>query len=535
MFKILFIIATVVSSLFAIEVSGTDKVETGITTEMTEENNSLKVFGHNLFNGSFSQSAQHRFNPNYLISIGDSINIKMWGAFELETSTVVDSQGNIFLSQIGTINILGVKNKSLSKRIEKAVKRVFKKNVYVYANLANYQPVSIFVTGAVNKPGLYEGLSSDSVIQFIDKAQGIDAESGSYRNITILRDNKTVKKIDLYKFLLKGSLGLFQFHMGDVVVVDAVSNYIEVTGDVKRPYRYELLKESVPLKTIVDAVLINPTATDVLITQYTIDRKEKVKKRSIKHSLNLKIFAGESIKFIPDYRPQSIEVKIGGEHKGSQNIVVDKGTSLEEVIKTIKLSSLSQIDAFQLFRKSVASSQKKLLEVQLKDLEAKTLTGGSMNTEEAVMRKQEAALVLDFIQRAKEIDFKGQIVINANTDLSEVLLEDGDEIYIPKKSHMVIVQGEVMLPGAQTYVSSMKFEDFIDSCGGYNYRADTDNVLLLKKNGKVVNYYEDENIIEPGDSILVLSEVETRYLTAIKDITQIIYQIAVGAAVILRY
>ena len=105
---------------------------------------------------------------------------------------------------------------------------------------------------------------------------------------------------------------------------------------------------------------------------------------------------------------------------------------------------------------------------------------------------------------------------------------------------MVIVQGEVQLPGAQTYVEHLSFDDYIGSCGGFGFRADEDNVLIIHKNGAVTAYDADgwfnaEVIIQPGDSILVLGEVDTKYLQAVKDITQIIYQIAVGAAVVLRY
>ena len=62
----------------------------------------------------------------------------------------------------------------------------------------------------------------------------------------------------------------------------------------------------------------------------------------------------------------------------------------------------------------------------------------------------------------------------------------------------------------------------------------------IHKNGSVTAYDADvwfsyELIVQPGDSILVLGAVDTKYLQAVKDITQIIYQIAVGAAVVIRY
>ena len=506
----------------------------------SEVDHSVKVFGYNLFNGSFASNNQFRYNPNYRINIGDTINIKVWGAFELDAPLNVDSQGNIFIPKVGTLAVVGTRNDALSKKLQTAIRKEFRSNVFVYADLASYQAVSVFVTGAVNKPGLYEGLSSDSVLQFIDKAKGIDSSTGSYRNIHILRENKEILTLDLYNFLLKGDLQVFQFHMGDVVVVDSVREYLEITGDVKRPYRYELKAPFTTLDVVQKVVLSNPTSTNILVTRWTKENQLSSQIYKIKGNEDLKLYAGESVEFIQDHQVQSITINIEGEHNNIHRLVVPKGTTLKKVFDDIAMSKLSEPTAFQLFRESVAKQQKELISAALDDLEAKTLTAPSITTEEAVIRKQEAALVMNFIERAKKVQPKGQVVINRDTNLSQVILENEDTIYIPKKSHMIIVQGEVQLPGAQTYVSSLSFDDYINSCGGFGFRADEDNVLIIHRNGAVTSYdaagwFNSEAVIQPGDSILVLGKVDTKYLQAVKDITQIIYQIAVGAAIVLRY
>ena len=539
MMKTILITFILSAALYAVELSNITDTSSGDANSSFTQG-STQVFGYNLFNGSFSKNTQYRYNPEYLISIGDTINLKMWGSFDFETKTTVDSQGNIFIPKVGTVNVLGMRNDKLSVSIENAIKKVFKKSVYIYADLESYQPVSIFVTGAVNKPGLYEGLSSDSVIQFIDKAKGIDAKSGSYRKIKILRQNRKIYSVDLYTFLLSGSLELFQFHMGDVVVVESIENYIEITGDVKRPYRFEMLNNSVTLGEVLNVVLPNPTLTNFTVTKYNQDNEQSIAIYAIKENLNMKIHSGESINFIHDHNSKNIEVEISGEHSNIHNLVVKKGTSLKEVFESIIMTDMSDTTSFQLYRKSIAAQQKSLLEAQLNDLEAKTLTAGSLTVEEATIRKQEAELVMNFIQRAKKVEPKGQVVINEDSNLSQVYLEDGDNIYIPKRSHMVVVQGEVMLPSAQTYVEGMSFDDYINSCGGYSFRANSENILIIQKNGKVNSYDADSMFrsdykIHPGDSILVLGKIDTKYLQVIKDITQIVYQLALGAAVVLRY
>jgi len=535
--KTVLILILLCINLFAVEIDVSSTLKDTNDTLATQD---TKVFGYRLFNGSFSHNKQYRYNPNYLVNIGDVVNIKLWGAFDFNASIPVDSQGNIFLPKVGTVHIAGLRNDKLSQTLQKKIKKVFRRNVYVYADLGNYQPVSVFVTGAVNKPGLYEGLSSDSIIQFLDKARGIESSSGSYRHITVLRENKPIKTFDLYTFLQNGKMDVFQFRMGDVINVQSIKNYVEVVGDVKRPYRYELKNPTVKLKTVLNAVIPNPTATNFTVTKWNEDNEQSVHIYSIKAHSDFIIHSGEAIEFLPDHNAKSIAIKISGEHLGLHNLVVPKGTTLGEVFDKIRPSSLSDMNSFKLYRKSIAIEQKKLLDAQLNDLEAKTLTTGSMTTEEAIIRKQEAQLVLNFINRAKKVQLKGKVVINKDTNLSLITLEDQDEIYIPKKSHMVIVQGEVMLPGAQSYVKKMSFDDYINSCGGYSFRANKDSVLIIKKNGQVISYdadsaFNEEYKVEPGDDILVMGKVDSKYLQVVKDITQIVYQIAVGAAVVLRY
>src|SRR3546814_4724148 len=71
-----------------------------------------------------------------MISIGDNIQVRLWGAFQFQASLTVDPQGNIFLPNVGPIHLLGVRNKELQKVVDGAVSRVFRSNVFSYASLA---------------------------------------------------------------------------------------------------------------------------------------------------------------------------------------------------------------------------------------------------------------------------------------------------------------------------------------------------------------------------------------------------------------
>lgn len=497
------------------------------------------IFGTTLFNGSFSQNRQYRYNPNYLINIGDTVNVKLWGAFDYEAALSVDTQGNIFIPKVGIVSLRGIRNDELRKKVDDAVKNLYKSNVYVYADLQNYQPVSVYVTGSVKKPGLYEGLSSDSIVQYLDKANGIDPNNGSYRTIHILRHNQTIKTIDLYNFLLYGKLDLFQFEIGDVIVVESVGAYVSVSGDVKRPCRFELLTPEISVGELAQIAVINLTATNVVITHWNGHNEKITSIHSLTQDGAMIVKSGDSVEFIPDHNSKTVDISIEGEHGNLHSIVIPKGTTLKDVLAQIVYTPLSDREAIQIFRQSVADKQKQLLDAELRDLEASALTTGSATSEEAIIRHQEAQLILDFVQRAKSVIPKGQVVINPNSDLSQIAMEEGDTVYIPRKNRTIVVQGEVMLPGAQTYVDSLSFDNYVAYSGGFNFRANRENVLIIHQNGRAESYNASLAFgvapqVQPGDAIMVLSKVDSKNLQIVKDISQILYQIAVGAAVVLR-
>lgn len=521
--------------LFAVDVSNlADTKETNVEVK-TESN----TFGAHLFSGNFKQFSKHIYNPDYKIAIGDVINIKLWGAVELQQKSSVDSQGNIFIPQVGVIHLLGISNKDLVNVIQNKVKQTYKSNVYSYADMDTYQNISVFVTGNVNKPGLYEGLSSDSLIQYIDKASGINLEYGSFRNIEILRNNKLIKKIDLYDFLLNGKLDYSMFKNGDVILVHQINGYVSVSGDVLKPYRFEL---GVNLKTLQDlAILANakPTATNAIIKSYDENNKLHINAYKKSEFNEVLVKNADEVEFRPDYTADKINIKIEGEHNSLHSLVLDKGTTLQQALNLLNINDLSNIKAVQVYRKSVASLQKKLIEAQLKELETLALTTTSATSEEAKIRDNWATNILKFIERARNIEPKGQIVIDDEKLYSSIVLENDDIINIPSKNNLVVIQGEVALPGAFVHQEKLKVKDYLKMAGDINSRADKKRVLLIHANGKadkisLSSFSSDKNSkVYEGDSILVLPKVETYNLQVTSVISQILYQIAVATKVIL--
>ncbi|EJB5890713.1 SLBB domain-containing protein [Campylobacter coli] len=540
--KILILFLSCIFCFGAVDVSQIGSNENSSTTSSSQniENNISKstpaqipVFGAELFNGNFKNYTQRVYNPDYKIAVGDQISLKIWGAVEFEQILVVDSQGNIFIPKVGAVNLLGVKNSALVSVIKAQVNKIYKNNVFVYADMNAYQNVSVFVTGSVNAPGLYQGLSSDSVIQYLDKAGGINLEYGSFRDIQILRNNAVIKKIDLYDFLLKGQMDLFPFRSGDVVLVGNVQSYVFVNGDVQRPFRFELAND---IKTLFDLARVagaKPIVTNAILRSYGNDHKLEVSAYNKMQFSKVLLKTGDEVQFNPEYISQNISITVNGEHSGLKTLVVRKGTTLEDVSRLIVANGQSDMNALQVFRKSVAKTQKDLINAQLKELETLALTSPSVTSQGAAIKAEQAKLILEFIQRARELEPKGQIVIDKPKSYAEVILEEGDTINVPSKNNLIIVQGEVTLPGAFVYNKGENLKYYINLAGGYGERADTSKVLVIRNNGKAQRYSGSVDMM-PGDSVLVLPKVESENLQIFSMLTQILYQIAVATNVVLN-
>lgn len=531
-----------VSQIAAIENENTDFIsdrnispsDSKFQQEKTVKTDDLiPIFGAHLFNGKFKNYTQRVYNPDYKIAVGDQISLKIWGAVEFERVLIVDSQGNIFIPKVGAVNLLGVKNSALVSVIKAHVNRIYKSNVFVYADMNAYQNVSVFVTGSVNSPGLYQGLSSDSVIQYLDKAGGINLEYGSFRDIEILRNNQVIKNIDLYNFLLKGQMDLFPFRSGDVILVGNVQNYAFVSGDVQRPFRFELSNDIKTLSDLARVAGAKPIVTNAVVKSYGEDHKLNVSAYNKMQFSKVLLQTGDEVQFNPEYISKNITITVSGEHSGLKNLVVKKGTTLEDVSRLIMFNDQSNVNALQVFRKSVAKTQKELINAQLKELETLALTSSSVTAQGAAIRAEQAKLILEFIQRAKQVEPKGQIVIDNPKSYKSVILEDGDVINVPSKNNLVIVQGEVSLPGAFVFDKGKDLKYYINLAGGYGERADTSKVLVIRSNGKAEKY-NGNLAMHPGDSILVLPKVESENLQIFSMLTQILYQIAVATNVVLN-
>ncbi|EBS6881838.1 polysaccharide export protein [Salmonella enterica] len=490
-----------------------------------------RMFGAQLFTSSTADSgASIGFNPSYVIGLGDTIQIRLWGAFSFDGALTVDPKGNIFLPNVGPLKVAGITNGQLNALVTSKVKEVYQANVNVYASLVQAQPVKVFVTGYVRNPGLYGGVASDSLLSYLSKAGGVDSDRGSYVDIVVKRGTRVRSRVNLYDFLLSGNLALSQFSDGDTIVVGPRQHTFSVEGDVFNSYDFEFANSTIPVTEALSWARPKPGATHM-----TIIRQQGTMKRSEYYPLSSApgrtLQDGDKLVVSSDRYAGTIQVRIEGAHSGEHAVVLPYGATMRQVLAQVRPNSMSQMDAIQLYRRSVALRQKEMLDVSLQKLEQASLSAQSSTQEEARLRMQEAQLVSRFVAKARTVVPKGEVVLNEK-NIDSVLLEDGDVISIPEKTSLVMVHGEVLFPNAVSWEKGLDPEEYIEKCGGLTQKSGNSKIIVIRQNGEALNA-DDVKEMRPGDEIMVLPKYESKNIEVTRGISTILYQLAVAAKVIL--
>ncbi|WP_417604603.1 polysaccharide biosynthesis/export family protein [Oceanimonas baumannii] len=486
-------------------------------------------FGSHLFTGGFSGVRADGLNPDYIITPGDQVTLRVWGAVEIDRVLPVDAQGNIFIPGVGPIKVQGIKHGQLDAKVRSAVNSIYSNNVQVYTNLQGVQPVSVFVTGYVQNPGRFAGTPSDSLLYFIDQAGGIDSATGSYRKVRVQRHGKTLATADLYAFLLNGTLPDLQLKDGDTIVVEERGPTVTVDGDVARPYRYELLPNNMSGQALLNLARLKSNVTHVLLrgvrTQGPVSSYVELNELG-QQSLK----SGDQVIFSSDLRDDTIVVQLEGSYYGPSRFALPRDARLHELLNAVAVpQNMTDTNSISLKRVSVAERQKQALDESLARLETTYMGASSSTPEEAEIRVREAELISQFIERAREVEPNGRLVLANNGQISDIRLQDGDVITIPEASDSVLISGEVLVPQSVVFNANRNARDYIEGAGGFTDHANESRILVVRQNGEVRE--ADDVTLRPGDEILVLPKAPTKNLQLAGTITQILYQIAIAAKV----
>ncbi|MCT7656463.1 SLBB domain-containing protein [Oceanimonas sp. NS1] len=320
-----------------------------------------------------------------------------------------------------------------------------------------------------------------------------------------------------------------QFKDGDTIVVDERGPTVTVEGDVARPYRYELLRTGMTGQELLKLARLKSNVTHVLLrgarTQGPVSSYVKLNEFD-RQQLN----SGDQLVFSRDMRDNTIVVQLEGSYYGPSHFALPRDARLHELLNAIAVpQTMTDTSSVSIKRVSVAERQKQALDESLARLETTYLGASSSTADEAEIRVREAELISQFIERARQVEPNGRLVLANNGRISDIRLQDGDVITIPEISDSVLISGEVLVPQSVVFNTERSAEDYIEGAGGFTEHADESRILVVRQNGEVREVADVT--LRPGDEILVLPKAPTKNLQLAGTITQILYQIAIAAKV----
>ena len=489
----------------------------------------LRPFGANLFTGGFSGDGENGLNPGYAVQPGDRISVRIWGATDFNQSLVVDRQGNIFIPTVGPVMLRGTRNSDLDQRVARAVGTVYTDNVHVYASLDGSQPVAVLVTGYVPRPGRFGGIPSNSLLHFLDRAGGVDPERGSYRDVRVLRDGETIARVDLYDFLLDGSIASLQFRDGDTIVVGERGAAVAVSGAIGNQALFELDGERATGEEIARMAMLEAGVSHVGVSGIA-DGAPYSRYLPLDAFATSSVRDGDEINFRIDRRDTVIVVDVEGSHLGPSRYAVPRDTRLQDLLDYIEVDAeLADVGAVSLRREAIALRQEAALRESLARLEARYLTASSQTDQESSIRSREAELISRFVESAREVRPSGRLVVARGGEVANVLLQSGDTVTIPARSDSVLLSGEVLVSQAMLHEPGLRARDYIERSGGFNEQADRGRIVVVHADGDVAS--GDNPRVRAGDEIIVMPKVPVKNLQLAATIVDIVYKIAVAASV----
>jgi len=210
--------------------------------QFSRDADKLKPFGYELFAGepkSFSPTSYAPVPSNYIMGVGDTIKVQLFGKENRSYDLTIDREGKVMVPDLGELTVAGLSYTLMQDLIQNQVKqRLIGFNVAV--SMGELRSIQVFIAGEAYKPGSYTISSLSTISQALYLAGGV-SEIASLRSIRLMRAGEAVTEFDLYDLLLEGDASDDKMlQSGDVVFIPTRGEMVTVKGEVKRPALYEL-------------------------------------------------------------------------------------------------------------------------------------------------------------------------------------------------------------------------------------------------------------------------------------------------------
>ncbi|HEY3251479.1 MAG TPA: SLBB domain-containing protein [Ignavibacteria bacterium] len=480
------------------------QIEPSVTTNM--------IFNDQLYEGPVDQG-KYTVGPNDIFSLG------IWGVVNQPLPIIVSPEGSLIIPSVGEVNVSGL---SLAQAKEKVIAAVKKRYISAEISLTLISPRRFVVTVTGVGQGTYPAsavmrastliafVMSDSVSLIKSNVQPGERANFSVRNIQLKRKNGEIVRVDLYKYFATQDERYNPYlKEGDVINLPRYqweAKFIAVQGAVQFPGVFEYI-EGDDLETAyqlvrgvtsvanMDSVIIarmDPSATRM---QKTVVSYEDNKHMNLEPNDRVMFMARPEIR--RDFRAQVLGEVV---NPGNYPITLNT-TRLKDLIKDAGGFTPSAY-----FPNSEVYRKLDTFFVNLKNRDSSELAY-NQRLNDIISNKDEKELFeQDIKYRVGRVNVDFEKLYEGD-ESQNIILKDGDIVYITDNRQQVYVYGQVNRPGFVPYKEGADYEYYIKAAGGYGERAHENEVRIIKF--KTREWLEpDEATIQSGDFVYVPKEIK---------------------------
>lgn len=383
------------------------------------------------------------------------------------------------------------------------------------------------IRGAVYRSGLYELSGTvNTVKQLIKKAEGLRGDA--FLNRALLdRENEDLSHeviaVDLGG-LLKGTVADIPLQKNDILYIPSIHDLkeeetISIHGEVANPGTFlfsknmtiedllvqsgGLLEAAATTKVDITRRIKDPKSTSfssVLGKTYSFDIKDGLVVGG-EGDFHLEPFDEVYVRKSPAYRKQQNVVVAGEVLFGGNYALVKKNERLSDLIsKAGGITPDAYVKGARLIRKMTEEEQRR----QADAVRMARMGEGKDSISVEKLNISDTYTVGINLEKA---------ISNPGSDF-DLVLREGDVLFIPEYINTVKISGAVMYPNTVLYKRGESLRYYINQAGGYGNLAKKKKAYVVYMNGTVSRLKSrDKKAIEPGCEIIVPSKKEKKRMS----------------------
>ncbi|TMP85119.1 SLBB domain-containing protein [Pseudoalteromonas sp. S983] len=335
--------------------------------------------------------------------------------------------------------------------------------------------------------------------------------------------------------------------------VEQAMQLVEISGNVTFPGVYPLMVggDVRDLVTAAGGLLESAYVKQAEITRIVASDGSKIEhlrldlesamRGDLQSNITLQSKDSINVFAIPNWQ-ENVKVELKGELRFPGTYTIRRGETLTELLERAGgFSEFAEQKAAVFTRASIKEQEQQQLARLSTELRRDIASKSFQNSVSSNSLSYDEMNKL--LNDLASVEAVGRLVIDLPLiveNKQNLVLQDGDVLYVPSKRDSISVIGEVNYSTSHLYKAGISVDEYIDLSGGLKDRADEDSIYIIKANGSVKipntgGWFAANNSeqLEPGDTIVIpMDASHMDKLTLWSTATQIVYQLGVAVAAI---